>query len=52
MSNKRHLSPFVPTMGKDQYGHKIRGGGTNPAFLGAQGKYPEKTERFEYKYMG
>ena len=52
MSNKRHLSLFVTMLGKDRYGHKIRSDYTNPAFLGAQGKCPEKTEHFEYKQMG
>ena len=52
MSNKRHLSPFVPMAGKDQCGHKIRSGCTNPALFGAQEKCQEKTEQFEYKHMG
>ena len=36
MSNERHLSPFVSMAGKDQCGHKIRSGCTNPALLGAR----------------
>ena len=52
MSNKRHLPPFVLMLGKDRYGRKITSGCTNPAFLGAEGNCPEKSEHFEYKHMG
>ena len=38
ISNKRHLSRFVPMAGKNQCGHKIRSGCTNPALFGAQEK--------------
>ena len=52
MSNKQHLSPFVPMVGKDRYGHKITKGCTNPCFLGGRGKWPEKNHHFEHKQMG